>query len=171
MRILGNGVLVLKKVPPIRYHVNAPPPRTNPALMFEDAPEFAGPYGQLTPVGGGDPIPLAKKTLLVGRKGKVDIALQFPNVSSQHCRMTLEHGYWFVRDLGSRNGTKVDNRPIVRKRVDPGSKLSIAKHTYEIEYEPQLLGAFGPPPPDDDHVSELLGQSLMNRAGLEKRKR
>lgn len=132
-------------------------------------PEYAGPYGQLTPTGGGDPIPLTKDRLLIGRRGEVDVELKFPNVSSQHCRMTLEQGYWFVRDLNSRNGTKVDDRAVMRKRLDPGSKLSIAKHHYVIEYEPQSLGAYGPPPADDDYMDELMRSSLMDRAGLSRR--
>lgn len=138
--------------------------------MAEKPNQFAGPFGQLSPVGGGDVIPLVKDQILVGRRGKVDIQLGFPNVSTQHCRMTLEHGYWFVRDLQSRNGTKVDGNPIIRKRIDPNSKLTIAKHTYVVQYEPQLLGAFGPPPVDDDHMEELLKQSLMARAGIQRRK-
>lgn len=139
-------------------------------MLRDEVPKYAGPYGQLTPCGGGDAIPLMKDRLLIGRRGEVDIQLKFPNVSSQHCRMTLEHGYWFIRDLGSRNGTKVDERGIVRKRLDPNSKLSIAKHHYIVEYEPQLLGAYGPPPADDDYMEEVLKSSLMDRAGLSKRK-
>lgn len=140
-------------------------------MFDEQKREFAGAYGQLTPCGGGDPIPLVKDRLLVGRRGETDIQLRFPNVSSQHCRMTLEHGYWFIRDLNSRNGTKVDGRPIIRKRLDPGCKLAIAKHEYTVDYEPQDLGAYGPPPADDDHLEELMRQSLLDRAGLQKRKR
>ena len=134
-----------------------------------EVPKFAGPYGQLTPCGGGDPIPLMKPRLLVGRRGEADIQLRFNNVSTQHCRMTLEYGYWFVRDLNSRNGTKVDSMSIIRKRLDPGSKLSVARHDYIIEYEPQSLGAIGPPPADDDFMDELMRSSLMDRAGLSKR--
>ncbi len=136
-----------------------------------DELEFAGAYGQLTPCGGGDPIPLLKDRLMIGRRGDVDIQLKFPNVSTQHCRMSLEYGYWFVRDLNSRNGTKVDGRPIIRKRLDPNSKIAFAKHEYIIEYEPQLLGAYGPPPADDDYMDELMRSSLMDRAGLTKRKK
>ncbi len=126
-------------------------------------------YGMLVPVGGGDPIPLLKDRLVLGRREGCDIVLGFANVSGQHCRMTVEHGYWFVRDLGSRNGTKVDGRPIIRKRLDPKCKISFAKHEYRIEYEPQDLGAFGPPPADDDHMEELMKSSLMDRAGLSRR--
>jgi adenylate cyclase len=145
-------------------------PESNPVPEIEPEKIYAGPFGQLTPVGGGDPIPLIKERLLVGRRGQVDIQLNFPNVSSQHCRLTLEHGYWFVKDLNSRNGTKVDNRAVMRKRADPGSKISIAKHQYVIEYEPQSLGAYGPPPADDDYMEEVLKSSLMDRAGISKRK-
>ena len=53
----------------------------------EDEIAFAGQYGQLTPTGGGDPIPLIKERLLVGRRGESDIQLKFANVSSQHCRI------------------------------------------------------------------------------------
>lgn len=137
--------------------------------MSEDHQDYAGPFGQLTPCGGGDPIPLAKKRLLIGRRGEADIQLKFNNVSTQHCRLTIEYGYWFVRDLNSRNGTKVNDRSVMRKRVDPGSKLSIARHEYIVEYEPQALGAYGPPPADDDYMDELMRHSLMDRAGLQKR--
>ena len=138
-------------------------------MSTSDEPVFAGEYGQLTPVGGGDPIPLLKKRLMVGRSGEADIQLKFNNVSTQHCRLTLEQGYWFVRDLNSRNGIKVDNRTVSRKRVDPKSRISIARHEYVLEYDPQVLGACGPPPADDDYLDELMRSSLMDRAGLKKR--
>ena len=138
-------------------------------MSSSEEPVFAGEYGQLTPVGGGDPIPLLKRRLMIGRRGEADIQLKFNNVSTQHCRLTLEQGYWFVRDLNSRNGIKVDSRTVTRKRVDPNSKLSIARHEYVIEYDPQALGACGPPPADDDYMDELMRSSLMDRAGLTKR--
>ncbi len=138
-------------------------------MSEEEAPVFAGQFGQLTPTGGGDPIPLIKERLLVGRREECDIQLRFSNVSSQHCRMTLEQGYWFVRDLNSRNGVKVDRRPVIRKRLDPNCKVSIARHEYTVEYDPHSLGAYGPPPPDDDYMDEIKHTSLMDRAGLKRR--
>ncbi|MEM6472058.1 MAG: FHA domain-containing protein [Planctomycetota bacterium] len=135
----------------------------------DESLDFAGPLGQLTPTGGGDPIPLIKDRLLVGRRGECDIQLKFNNVSGQHARMTLEHGYWFIRDLNSRNGVKVDGRPVIRKRLDPKTKLSIARHEYLVEYDPQTLGAYGPPPADDDYMDEMMSKSLIERAGLSHR--
>ena len=63
-------------------------------------------YGVLLPVGGGDPIPLLKKGLLVGRR-EARIALRFSNVSAHHCQLTVHGGYWHVRDLKSRNGVRL----------------------------------------------------------------
>jgi pSer/pThr/pTyr-binding forkhead associated (FHA) protein len=125
--------------------------------------------GELIPVGGGDPIPLLKQSLLVGRRESCDVVLRFGNVSGQHCQLTLESGYWFVQDLGSQNGTKVNGTRIMRKRLDPGDKLSVAKHTYEMSYNPVELGASGPPPSDDNDYDQIMGKSLLERAGLAKR--
>ncbi|QDS87168.1 FHA domain protein [Rosistilla oblonga] len=126
-------------------------------------------YGMLEPSSGGDPVPLLKERLTVGRRDSCDICLKFANISGQHCRLTLENGYWFARDMDSRNGTKVNGSRILRKRLDPGSVISFAKHEYTIEYNPQDLGAFGPPPPDEDQLSDVLRRSLMDRAGMNRR--
>ncbi|MEX0712667.1 MAG: FHA domain-containing protein [Pirellulales bacterium] len=124
-------------------------------------------YGELIPVGGGDTIPLLKTSLLVGRRESCDIVLRFPNVSAHHCQLTLMSGYWYVRDVGSRNGVKVNNMRVTEKRLDPGDSLAIAKHRYQIKYSPADLGAVGPPP-GDGGIAEVFSKSLLERAGLAK---
>ena len=126
-------------------------------------------YGQLLPLGGGDPIPLLKKMLLVGRRESCDVVLRFSNVSAHHCQLYVNQGNWFVKDLGSRNGTKVNGVRVTEKRIDPGDTLSVAKHKYEFKYSPIDLGAAGPPP-SDDLPDEIMGTSLLDRAGLNRRK-
>jgi adenylate cyclase len=124
--------------------------------------------GELVPLGGGDPIPLLKKSLLIGRRESCDIVLRFSNVSAHHCQLTCNGGYWYVKDLKSRNGVKVNgNRVMAEKRLDPGDELSIAKHRYDVKYSPYDLGAVGPPP--DDQTADVMKQSLLERAGLEMR--
>jgi hypothetical protein len=124
-------------------------------------------FGELIPQGGGDSIPLLKKNLLVGRRESCDVVLRFANVSAHHCQLMIVSGYWYVRDLKSKNGVKINGVRVAERRVDPGDTLSIAKHNYEIRYSPMELGALGPPPPEalDDDV---FGRSLLQRAGLEK---
>jgi predicted component of type VI protein secretion system len=128
-------------------------------------------YGELHPLGGGDPIPLLKNQLLMGRRESCDIVLRFPNVSAHHCQLTLNNGYWYVKDLGSANGVKVNGQRIsmLEKLVEPGDQLAVAKHNYEIKYSPYDLGAIGPPPADDaDLPQQIFGKSLLERAGLAK---
>ena len=122
-------------------------------------------HGELIPVGGGDPIPLLKKTLLVGRRESCDIVLRFSNVSAHHCQLYCNEGYWYVKDMQSRNGIKVNGVRVTEKRLDPGDELSVAKHKYEVRYSPFDNGATGPPPVDED-TNNVMKQSLLERAGL-----
>ena len=71
--------------------------------------------GELIPRGGGDPIPLQKTTLLIGRRSSCDIALRFANVSSRHCELELINGYWQVRDLGI-HGPQAPRRDLLPQR-------------------------------------------------------
>lgn len=125
-------------------------------------------YGELIPLGGGDPIPLLRKALLVGRSEDCDIVLRFPNVSAHHCRLALEDGYWFVGDEGSRNGTRVNGARVRRKRLLPGDVLALASRKYEIRYSPSENGAFGPPPSDGQEEEDAFRKSLLERAGLQR---
>ncbi len=122
-------------------------------------------YGELIPQGGGDTIPLLKKQLLVGRRESCDIVLRFANVSAHHCQLQINGGYWYIRDMNSRNGVKVNGIRVQEKRISPGDKVAISKHNYELEYSPADLGAVGPPPPED-LPAEIMTESLLSRAGL-----
>ena len=124
-------------------------------------------YGELLPKGGGDPVPLLKKALLVGRRESCDIVLRFANVSAHHCQLSCQDGYWYVKDLNSKNGTKVNGLRVASKRLKPGDELSVAKHKYEVVYSPIDLGAAGPPP-EDDLPEDIMNQSLLERAGLDR---
>jgi pSer/pThr/pTyr-binding forkhead associated (FHA) protein len=122
-------------------------------------------YGELVPIGGGDPIPLLKKSLLVGRRESCDIVLRFSNVSAHHCQLTLNGGYWYVKDMNSRNGLKVNGLKVSEKLLNPGDELAIAKHTYDVQYSPRDLGAVGPPP-TKDLPADFMKESLLERAGI-----
>ncbi|MDO4551865.1 MAG: FHA domain-containing protein [Planctomycetia bacterium] len=131
--------------------------------------------GFLVPVGGGDTIPLMKEHLVVGRRDECDIKLSFSNVSGRHCEIYFEKGFWFVRDLQSSNGTKVNGVRVQEKCLPPGSEISFAKNKYIIEYE----APEGPIPDEEKSVAEdfknvsednifesIFSRSLLQRAGL-----
>ncbi|CAN5289037.1 hypothetical protein BH11PLA2_BH11PLA2_10690 [soil metagenome] len=128
-------------------------------------------YAELVPTGGGDAVPLTQVTMTVGRRRSNDICLDYPNVSSKHCEFTCEDGIWFVQDLGSSNGVKINGEKITKRRtLKPGDEVIIAKsHTYTIDYKLSNEAK--------EKLEELAGQeedifamSLMEKAGLAKPK-
>lgn len=93
--------------------------------------------GQMKPLGGGDPIPLKKKELIIGRRPSCDIRLDFEKVSGRHCVLSYINGTWHVRDLGSTNGTKINGQKLSRVQgILPDDELAIANYLFHIDYEP-----------------------------------
>lgn len=118
--------------------------------------------GTLNPLGGGDPIPLLKLRLTIGRRSSCDICLDYPNVSSHHCELEYKNGYWHVMDLGSSNGTKVNGERVVEKFLHPGDTLEVAKHRFDVAYTPD------PAAPVPVEANDPFALSLMEKAGLER---
>jgi adenylate cyclase len=121
--------------------------------------------GELIPVGGGDPIPLIRETLVMGRRESCDICMHYPNVSSKNCELAFKDGYWYIRDLNSTNGIKVNGMRVQQKLLHPGDEISIAKRRFTINY--QLTGGKRVL---EEIEEDILGQSLLEKAGLERPK-
>ena len=65
-----------------------------------------------------------------GRQGTLTITDEF--ASNQHARFQIAHGLWYVKDLGSTNGTWLNGRRIhAAQRVKKGDKIKIG-HTVMI---------------------------------------
>ena len=118
--------------------------------------------GELVPVGGGDTIPLIRDVLTIGRRESCDICIRLPAVSGIHCELSNKDGYWYIRDLGSTNGTKVNGARVQQKLLHPGDKITIAKRHWTIEY---TLKA-GKRAMEEMMEDDVMGQSLLEKAGL-----
>src|SRR5262249_44468580 len=81
--------------------------------------------GELVPVGGGDAIPLVRAKMTLGRRESCDICMRFPNVSGLHAELTFRDGYWYVKDLNSTNGVKVNGTRVLEKLVYPKDEIAI----------------------------------------------
>lgn len=126
--------------------------------------------GILQPVGGGDPIPLYKTEITIGRRPSCDIRLDFENISGKHCLLRLLNGVWNVKDLGSTNGTTVNGaRLTTEQSVMPDEELGIAGHMFTIDYDPAGPEAFlsSHKELDDEVVQERAKHSLIDLAGLD----
>ena len=126
--------------------------------------------GILQPVGGGDPIPLYKPEITIGRRASCDIRLDFENISGKHCMLRLINGVWNVKDLGSTNGTTVNGaRLSTEQSVMPDEEFGIAGHMFTIQYDPAGPEAFlsSHKEMDEEIVQERARSSLMDLAGLD----
>ena len=124
-------------------------------------------YGEMHPCAGCDPIPLLKPSIVVGRRENCDVVLRFSNISGAHCELTLIDGFWFVKDLSSSNGVKVNGLRVIEQRVDPGDTLSVGKHDYQMMYDPSQLGSMLGPGGAIEPKPDMFSRSLLDRAGLE----
>jgi predicted component of type VI protein secretion system len=97
----------------------------------------------LTP-GAGPTIPLQRPVLLIGRHPECDVRLDLPKVSRRHCCVALAYDRVMIRDLGSRNGLRVNGLLVEEAQLHGGDEVAIGPLIYRVEVEaPPPL----PPPP------------------------
>ena len=132
-------------------------------------PPHAKTLGIMKPLGGGDPIPLKKGELIIGRRPTSDVRLDFENVSGKHCKLKFIQGVWHVRDLGSTNGTFVNGQRLAAEHgLMPDDELGVASHLFMIDYDPvaptsimeanEIL--------EEEFTANKRNRSLMEMAGL-----
>lgn len=71
--------------------------------------------------------------MLIGRAPGCDLTLTSPRVSAKHARLTFDAGTWWVEDLGSTNGTRVDGKRIrARTALHQGTEITIGGETLRV---------------------------------------
>jgi hypothetical protein len=88
--------------------------------------------------GTGEVIPLRGEVTTIGRGLGVDVRLDEPSVSRLHAEIVRRGPYYYVADLGlSRNGTRVNGRPVARRVLDDGDVLTFGAARCRVEGLPQ----------------------------------
>jgi ABC-type multidrug transport system ATPase subunit/pSer/pThr/pTyr-binding forkhead associated (FHA) protein len=104
------------------------------AVIGGEALRFVG--GQETQYGGARPpsvlrterIAFEADRLTIGRDRSNDVVLDDPNVSRFHAEVARQGEVVELRDLGSRNGTRIDGEPARRARLHAGSEVGIGPY-------------------------------------------
>jgi two-component system, cell cycle response regulator len=103
--------------------------------------------------------PLNVIELVVGREGEVDLLLEYASVSRRQAKLYLAVGTWFVEDIGSTNGTFVNEQRVQTRALQNndlirfgevtlkflvGSNMEAAYHEeiYRISIQDGLTGAY-----------------------------
>jgi pSer/pThr/pTyr-binding forkhead associated (FHA) protein len=81
----------------------------------------------------GKKLRLAEKEILIGRDHDCQIRLAHEDISRRHCTLLQRPEGVVVRDLGSRNGTFVNDAPIhVETELKPGDLLRVGPVVFEL---------------------------------------
>ena len=76
--------------------------------------------------------PLDQETT-IGRAAGCRISVEDTHVSKVHARVFMDQGRWFVEDLGSTNGTHVNETPVVNAvSIDLGDRVRIGETLLEL---------------------------------------
>jgi hypothetical protein len=88
---------------------------------------------RLISLDGRDHILLDLVLAVVGRHPDSDALIDSSRVSRKHCCLAIDQDGVLVRDLNSRNGTRVNGRRIKVGLIRPGDELGIAHLRYRLE--------------------------------------
>ena len=72
-------------------------------------------------------------SMVIGRAPEAELRLDDTFVSSQHARIFGRNGSWYIEDLGSTNGTFVNEQKLMGPAmVQPGDSIRIGQTTVEL---------------------------------------
>ncbi len=104
-------------------------------LVSSDMVEGAGggPVGALV-TADGHRVQIALEPVTIGRHPECDVVLNDQEVSRQHAEVRLDDGQFFLIDLGSLNGTKVNGAGAKAPRpLEDGDTITIGVHSIRFE--------------------------------------
>ncbi|GIG34820.1 FHA domain-containing protein FhaB/FipA [Cellulomonas pakistanensis] len=82
----------------------------------------------------GTTLPLGSSAVLIGRAPSCTLVLDDDYSSSRHARVYPEGGQWLVEDMGSTNGTFVDDQKVTDAvPVRPGAQIRIGQSVLELQ--------------------------------------
>jgi hypothetical protein len=82
----------------------------------------------------GEVIPLRDDVTTIGRGSHVHVRLDDASVSKLHAQIICRQPYYYVEDLGlSRNGTRVNGRPVGRRLLEDGDVVTFGTARCKVE--------------------------------------
>jgi predicted component of type VI protein secretion system len=106
-----------------------------------------------------------KDVVLVGRNPEADIFLDNAGISREHLKLEMTtRGLYAVEDLGSANGTFLNDQPIKREYLMNNDVIRVGKFSMWVAYEEDRRG-MGDARPDSSQT--LVGTTVLSPDELE----
>ena len=84
-------------------------------------------------LGDGSRVAVGEDPVIIGRAPECDIELADATVSRRHAEVVRDGDAWFIRDLGSSNGTKVNGAGVVDQVLNDGDDIRLGAVTLRFE--------------------------------------
>ncbi len=94
--------------------------------------------------------PLPSSVTVIGRRHSCDLCIPLMSVSRKHCQLNYDEGVLKIRDLGSRNGTYLNDKRINEAVIQAGDSIKIGPLAFVLQIDGQ---------PKDIAESSLAAQS------------
>lgn len=88
---------------------------------------------RVSPNGQSQRVPVARERTLIGRNDECHIRIRSAGISRQHCEVLIKDGSLMVQDLGSSNGTYVNQDRIKSQPVSAGDLVSVGELVFVVE--------------------------------------
>jgi hypothetical protein len=97
----------------------APPDREGELVLIEDGKR-------------SKTFPLSKDRVIIGRLAESDIVLNDPGASRRHAEVRRERGEFVISDLGSTNGTMINESTVGERALEEGDRITIGRTVLEF---------------------------------------
>jgi len=76
--------------------------------------------------------PLERDRVIIGRLADSDVVLSDPGASRRHAEVRRENGQFVLQDLGSTNGTLVNDEAVDERTLEEGDRIGIGRTVLEF---------------------------------------
>ncbi len=108
-------------------------------------------------------------SVLIGRTSECDVVLYDPGVSRKHARIFNEGAEYFVEDMGSSNGTKVNGSIVKKKQLADGDTISLGPVVFNfagmvLDGEAATGDGDGPSPEQPEQHTRVVSAADIKRS-------
>ncbi len=81
--------------------------------------------------------PLGEGITLIGRQDDCDLRIPLSEISRKHAQLIIHEGAVTIRDMGSANGTYINNQRVAEQDLTPGDHIILGPVVFTVQIDGQ----------------------------------